>query len=927
MTAGVAAASLNFDDDGALFGAAHDAADATLRTRAARAWGRFTYKFRWVIVAVSVAGTCAGLPFATLLLDRTDNGSFDVHGSDSHQATVRLQRAFPAKAKTASVVLLEEAVGDGTLAALGPRFCEFEVALAVAIEAKYPCDASKAKHCFVRFPITSYCQLALENATYVAVSLVNGGSADGLGNSTAATFSLTYSANAGTTKLDELLAWFLSEAESVRGDVGLSKAELRLGSTGFDIFAAEGDAGTTKDLETVDTVSLPLALFVMALTLGSLPLLFIPLANMACTTVVEFVIMGCVAKQTTIATFVPSVMMTITLALSFDYSLFVCSRYAEAREGGLSSHERVVDVLRGAGHTISVSGSTLIACFLGLVCFPSALLRGIGIAVSVGLACAMVFNLTLSPAILHICGEPLSNWQDSAVRRIQGWLESGRRRCCGAATRQKRFGTVQQFLDDSDYAPLTDEGPSPGRIQLDAGSEGGKAPAQQSLLSRCLPRPPQRAVPNNATPAEVDDVRRANASLWYAGAKLIWDDRRVALALLIGVVALCAPACSHALKIQSIADPATMAPSPSAASTTYHRVAQNFGGGAIAPLTVLFQSRNGTSLLTQHAFEAMENVLFNDLGRGIASSTSLVRLAGKRLTVEDYAKCEIKGPNTAWCTSVLGLGEDLLDEAQTFAAASVLLSDSPYSTKGFSWIDEARETLKTSKHAAAFDGVFIQGAPATMHDLIDELYDSFPVVIGATLGLVFVLLGFAFQSLAVPLRSVAALCLTLSFSFGTCVLVYQRPGQQQGWQSFTTRGSDRGVSWLAPLICFSVIVGLALDYDVFLLARVYEYRVTDRLDDRRALLRAIEKTGVIITAAGMIMAISFGGLFLSDTTILNQTAWLLCSAVLFDTFVVRTLLMPSLCSLSRSYMWWPARLPTPVEDQEEYDAATTRFAA
>jgi uncharacterized membrane protein YdfJ with MMPL/SSD domain len=53
----------------------------------------------------------------------------------------------------------------------------------------------------------------------------------------------------------------------------------------------------------------------------------------------------------------------------------------------------------------------------------------------------------------------------------------------------------------------------------------------------------------------------------------------------------------------------------------------------------------------------------------------------------------------------------------------------------------------------------------------------------------------------------------------------------------------------------------------------------------------------------------------------------LCSAVLFDTFVVRTLLMPSLCSLSRGYMWWPARLPAPVEDEIEYDAAATRYAA
>ena len=60
------------------------------------------------------------------------------------------------------------------------------------------------------------------------------------------------------------------------------------------------------------------------------------------------------------------------------------------------------------------------------------------------------------------------------------------------------------------------------------------------------------------------------------------------------------------------------------------------------------------------------------------------------------------------------------------------------------------------------------------------------------------------------------------------------------------------------------------------------------------------------------MAVAFSGLFLSHTTILNQAAFLLACGVIFDTFVVRTFVTPSLLSLSRSYAWWPAKGPAPL---------------
>ena len=74
---------------------------------------------------------------------------------------------------------------------------------------------------------------------------------------------------------------------------------------------------------------------------------------------------------------------------------------------------------------------------------------------------------------------------------------------------------------------------------------------------------------------------------------------------------------------------------------------------------------------------------------------------------------------------------------------------------------------------------------------------------------------------------------------------------------------------------------------------------------REAVALGVEKTGAIITAAGVIMAIAFSGLLLSSMPCINQLSFYLVFAVLFDTFVVRTLLVPALLDLLGEASFWP----------------------
>ena len=111
------------------------------------------------------------------------------------------------------------------------------------------------------------------------------------------------------------------------------------------------------------------------------------------------------------------------------------------------------------------------------------------------------------------------------------------------------------------------------------------------------------------------------------------------------------------------------------------------------------------------------------------------------------------------------------------------------------------------------------------------------------------------------------------------------------------------------------------------MSRVVEYRETG-WSDRASVCLAIESTGKIITSAGVIMSISFAGLLIPRTVVLNQYGFSLFVGVFLDTFLVRTFIVPAIITAAgnlsfrgRDLNWWPRLMPVPVLSPEDEDKA------
>lgn len=171
--------------------------------------------------------------------------------------------------------------------------------------------------------------------------------------------------------------------------------------TGFEAFGQDAMHGVDDDLVRMDSISFPLAFAVMASVLRSLRLLIVPFCCILCSAAGSLgVLMYPISMNTDVISFAPSVMMSLTIAVSIDYSLFILSRYREEIVDGRSTELAVLATLCTAGHTVLISGSTLFVAFLGLMFFPTTLLSSVGVGAACSVFMAVACNLTLAPAMI-----------------------------------------------------------------------------------------------------------------------------------------------------------------------------------------------------------------------------------------------------------------------------------------------------------------------------------------------------------------------------------------------------------------------------------------------------------------------------------------------------------------------------------------------
>jgi len=200
----------------------------------------------------------------------------------------------------------------------------------------------------------------------------------------------------------------------------------------------------------------------------------------------------------------------------------------------------------------------------------------------------------------------------------------------------------------------------------------------------------------------------------------------------------------------------------------------------------------------------------------------------------------------------------------------------------------------------------VGGFSASILDFDAELFGSLKRVIPVVLGITFIALVFAFRSIVVPIKAITMNLLSVLAAYGFLVYVFQE-GVGAGLIGLVPPG---GLNSFIVLMLFTILFGLSMDYEVFLLSRIREeYQRTG--DNQKSVVSGLSRTGGLITSAALIMVVLFGSFGFTRLTATREFGLGLAFAVALDATLIRVVLVPILMGLlGRANWWFPTSLLT-----------------
>jgi putative drug exporter of the RND superfamily len=284
--------------------------------------------------------------------------------------------------------------------------------------------------------------------------------------------------------------------------------------------------------------------------------------------------------------------------------------------------------------------------------------------------------------------------------------------------------------------------------------------------------------------------------------------------------------------------------------------------------------------------------------------------------LDRYAAALSRVPDVA---SVSAPGGTFVDGAHVGppSASTGMTDGSAFLTVGSNapLFSDASETQLDRLHAVATpDGRAVQltGVAQINRDSSAAITSRLPLVLGVIAAITFVLLFLLTGSVVLPLKALLLNVLSLSAAFGALVWIFQ--DGHLGALGTTSTGT---LVANLPVLLFCIAFGLSMDYEVFLLSRIREYWLTTgaarsatsdsataRADNDESVALGLARTGRVVTAAALLMSISFAALIAAQVAFMRMFGVGLTLAVLADATLVRMLLVPAFMHLLGRWNWW-----------------------
>ncbi|MCV7151282.1 MMPL/RND family transporter [Mycolicibacterium pyrenivorans] len=222
----------------------------------------------------------------------------------------------------------------------------------------------------------------------------------------------------------------------------------------------------------------------------------------------------------------------------------------------------------------------------------------------------------------------------------------------------------------------------------------------------------------------------------------------------------------------------------------------------------------------------------------------------------------------------------------------------PAALEGISMVAPIKTAAKEAIKGTPLEGstIYLAGTAATYKDMRDGSHYDLMIAGIAAVTLVFVIMLIITRALVAAAVIVGTVLMSLGASFGLSVLA---------WQHII--GLE--LHWMVLPMSLVLLVAVGSDYNLLLVSRLKE-ELPGGL--KTGIIRAMAGTGSVVSSAGLVFALTMATFAFSDLRVMAQVGTTIALGLLFDTFIVRSFMTPSLASLLGRWFWWPQRFQTPA---------------
>jgi uncharacterized membrane protein YdfJ with MMPL/SSD domain len=399
--------------------------------------------------------------------------------------------------------------------------------------------------------------------------------------------------------------------------------------------------------------------------------------------------------------------------------------------------------------------------------------------------------------------------------------------------------------------------------------------------------------------------KAAGGSSYYARAAQ-FTARHSKLILLLAL-AISLPAASTVLSSQTSHDLIGQIPSSLESKNGYNIMSQGFGAGTVTPTYTIVQtpvmlvSDGRINITALKAISLAENSTAQI--PGVSKVYGLTHPSGNPIPFASFNQL-----NPAEQQAMIRSMKPFLGSTGKSAMVWADLDSEPYSDQAIATVARIRDNvnvLKSQIPLLASSTMHVGGATASVSDLASSSGSDFFNLTALVLVGVFIVLLVALGSVFTPLRLIFTILLSISWAMAATVYFFKT--------YFSTE-----LIWILPIMLLVIMVGLGLDYDIFLVTRIREY-VAGGAKDEEAIETAVERTGGVITVTGLVTAGAYGTMMLSQIPMLQQLGLAIFIVVLIDATLTRIYLVPSIMMMMKRLNWWaPGRLRrVPIRPEEK----------